>query len=772
MDGRKKTVFGIFFVLLIFYCFSLPRNLFNVPFSVVVESSNGELLGARIAADGQWRFKMIDTVPDKFKRAILTYEDKRFNYHFGIDPLAFGRAIVQNIKSKKVVSGGSTITMQVVRLSREKKRTFFEKIIEIILATRLEFRCSKEEILRLYSSNAPFGGNVVGLEAASWRYFGRSPDILSWAETATLAVLPNSPALIHISKNRDKLLNKRNRLLDKLSDAGFISKQEAVLYKHEELPDKPYPLPMFVYHLTSRINREKGDALTKTTLDYNLQQKVNYIAKNKNEFYRLNKVENIAILVAEVKTGNILAYIGNVRNEDNTKNNGSNVDIIIAPRSSGSVFKPLLFAGMLDAGDILQNTLIPDIPFHYQSFAPQNYNRTFDGAVSAHRVLERSLNVPSVRLLQSYGIERFHALLKKLGFTTINRTPDNYGLTLILGGAECTLWDLVSVYTNMAQKMISFNDTAQFILPLNYYKNNTVKNNNPKDYPFCFASLWLTFETLSKLNRPEEESEWQSFSSSRKVAWKTGTSYGNRDAWSIGITPEYVVGVWVGNASGEGRPLLTGIGYAAPVMFEVFSLLPQTNWFSMPEIDMEQAVICRKSGHLATSICEPTDTLWIPREGNLTPACPYHIEVNVSMDGKYRVNSLCESVSNMQRKSYFVLPPAQELYYKTKNADYKPLPLISPKCLQSFGQNPMEIIYPQNGFTVVIPRKLDTEKSNVVFHAAHRNPQTIIFWHIDDRYICSTQHEHKIAVCPPAGFHTLTLIDSDGFSVQVKFNVK
>ena len=769
---KKIIILCIITVLLILYYFCLPRNLFDHPYSTVVESSDGDLLGARIATDGQWRFQMIDTVPYKFRQAIIAYEDKRFNYHIGIDPIAIGRAVKQNIGNKKIVSGGSTISMQVIRLSRGKnKRTFFEKIIEAILATRLELRHSKEDILRLYASNAPFGGNVVGLEAASWRYFGRPADNLSWAESATLAVLPNSPSLIHISRNRDQLQEKRNRLIDKLYQTGSINVLEAELAKEEDLPDKPFPLPMFVYHLTSRISNEKGQIVAKTTLDYYLQQRVNALADQKNSQYSLNKIENIAILVAEVQTGNILAYMGNAYKNTNFKN-GSSVDIITAPRSSGSVFKPLLYAGMLDAGEILPNTLIADIPFHYQSFSPQNYNRTFDGAVPAHRVLERSLNVPSVRMLQAYGVERFYYLLRKLGFTTINRSPDNYGLTLVLGGAECTLWDLVSVYTGMAQKMNSLEDSSQKISSLNFYQNHTAKRYHPIDYPFDYGSIWLTFESLSNLNRPEEESEWRSFISSRKVAWKTGTSYGNRDAWSIGVTPKYVVGVWVGNADGEGRPGLTGIEYAAPVMFDAFSLLPETGWFSMPEIDMKQAVICRKSGHIATPICETTDTLWIPTEGSETIPCPYHVEINTGLDGKYRVNSNCESVSNMQRHAYFVLPPAQEWFYKTKNRDYRPLPPISPKCVEIIGQNPMEIIYPQDNFTVIITRKLDSGKNNIVFQAAHRNSQSLIFWHIDDQYIGSTQYEHKIPVNPPQGSHVLTIVDSEGFSLQTRFNVE
>ena len=769
----RKTLIKCFvgLMLLILYYFSLPRTLFKNQYSTVVEANSGQLLGARIASDGQWRFPPIKTVPYKFKQAIIHYEDKRFNYHFGLDLIAMARATVQNIKSKRIVSGGSTLSMQIIRLSRQNsKRNFWNKSIETILATRLEFRYSKESILALYASNAPFGGNVVGIEAAVWRYFGHSLEELSWAEAATLAVLPNAPSLIHISKNREKLKEKRNKLLLKLHKAKLLSEVEYSLAIDEDLPNEPHSLPMFVYHLTSRIAKEKGNVSVQTTLDYNLQRRVSEIAAQKQETYSANQIDNIAILVVEVKTGKVLAYVGNVFQKGDKKS-GSNVDVITSPRSSGSVFKPLLYAAMLDEGEILPNTLIPDIPTSFGGFYPKNFNQTFDGAVSAHRVLERSLNVPSVALLQSYGIEKFIHLLKKTGFTTINRNADNYGLTLILGGAECTLWDLVNVYSKLAQKANSKYTGEKNLFNINFYKD-ILKNNKIeplKNYPYEISSLWLTFESLSQLSRQEEESQWQTFSSSRKIAWKTGTSFGNRDAWSIGVTPEYAVGVWVGNASGEGRPLLTGVGYAAPVMFDVFSLLPQTTWFYMPAKEMISAKVCAKSGHLASNLCNETIVQWLPKAGLNTSSCPYHIEINVSNDGKYRVNSNCESIENRKREVYFVLPPAQAWFYKNRNADYIPLPPISPKCSSVFGENTLELIYPRSGIVVVVPRKLEGDKNAVVFQAANTNPQAVIFWHIDNEYIGSTTSPHRIAVTPSAGKHTLTLVDSEGYTVKQNF---
>jgi len=771
-NRRFRIFFYITLILIGIYYFSLPRTLFRSPYSTVVESKEGLLLSARIAQDGQWRFPPIKKVPEKFKKALITYEDKRFYYHWGVDPLSMGRAVYQNIKKKTITSGGSTISMQVLRMSRgEKKRTMWNKLVETVLATRLEFRYSKESILALYASNAPFGGNVVGIEAASWRYFGRPAEELSWAEAATLAVLPNAPALIHISKNRDKLKIKRDNLLHKLHHKNIISDIELELALDENLPDKPLPLPQFAHHLTNRIGKEKGNIMAKTTLYYEIQRRISELAARKQELYSNNGINNLAILVADVKTGKVIGYVGNML-QDGDKSLGSNVDIITSRRSSGSVFKPLLYAAMLDEGELLPNMLIPDIPVSYGTFSPKNYSSTFNGAVPAHRVLERSLNVPSVTLLKDYGIEKFINLLHKLGFSTINRLADDYGLTLILGGAECTLWDLVNVYTKMAQKMNAEKEKTSHLTNLFFYENQSIKTESLKNFPYDLSSLWLTFESLANLNRPEEEGQWQTFSSSRKVAWKTGTSFGNRDAWSIGITPEYVVGVWVGNASGEGRPTLTGVGYAAPVMFDVFSLLPKSTWFTMPTKEVTLEKICLKSGHLATHLCPETEQQWIPKAGLNTSLCPYHIEVNVTLDGKYRVNTDCESISNMKRAVYFVLPPAEAWYYKNLNSDYRPLPPISPKCISTFGVSPLALIYPRNDMSVVIPRKLEGEKNAVVFQATNTNPNALIFWHIDNDYVGTTSSLHQIAVNPMSGTHTLTLVDSEGYSIKIKFKVE
>ncbi|MCA6405519.1 MAG: transglycosylase domain-containing protein, partial [Cytophagales bacterium] len=412
--NRKKNkwpfAISVCVVLTLFY-FSLPKVLFTDSYSTVLVDQNNNLLCASIASDGQWRFPKRDTVSDKFKMAIVAYEDKRFYHHFGIDPISIGRAIQQNIRSKKISSGASTITMQVIRLMRKNRaRTFFEKMIEFILATRLELRHSKNEILSLYSAHAPFGGNVVGLEAACWRYFGRPADELSWAEAAMLAVLPNNPSLIHLGKNRILLKAKRDRLLTKLHREGKFDQLELDLAKAEPIPDNPLSLPRLTPHLLDRAIKEgKSQQKIITTIDHVLQQQAQRVLRDHMEHLRANQIFNAAALVVDVKTGNTLVYVGNV---EAGSQHEEHVDVINSPRSTGSILKPFLYAAMLDEGKMLPKTLQADIPITINGFSPKNFSNQFDGVVPADQALIRSLNIPAVDELREFRYEKFYELLK------------------------------------------------------------------------------------------------------------------------------------------------------------------------------------------------------------------------------------------------------------------------------------------------------------------------------------------------------------------------
>lgn len=794
---RKPKITVALLILLALWLFCLPRPLFDKPVSVVLEDRNGELLGARIANDGQWRFPAIDSVPEKYATCVIAFEDKRFRWHPGVDPLSLIRSLWLNLRNRKVVSGGSTLTMQVIRLMRDNPpRTVWQKMVEIFMATRLELTHSKRDILGLYASNAPFGGNVVGLEAASWRYYGKRPGLLTWAESATLAVLPNSPGLIHPGRNRNALLEKRNRLLERLRDTGKLTSIECELSSEEPLPEEPLPLPQFAPHLLDRLTASSGQEYTsrraspahrfKTTVDGDLQRRIADILERRQAIYRGNGVHNMAAIVIDVPTGEVLAYVGNVA--DAGTEHGQSVDIISAPRSTGSILKPYLYALALESGDILPRSLLRDVPTQLGRYKPENFYENYDGAVPARRALIRSLNVPFVLLLQQYGLEKFHFNLKRLGLSTLDYPPEHYGLSLILGGAEANLLDITNTYACMARELDNFYDRSGRYDPADFrppafvtngrlasaaHRPPSVAQHLPSSDLLSAGAIWYTFEAMRELERPNSAGEWELFQAGKPVAWKTGTSFGFRDAWAAGVTPRYAVGVWVGNADGEGRPGLIGVTTAAPVLFEIFDQLPGNSWFDPPYDDMVQAPVCRQSGFRAGEYCD-ADTVWIPKCGLKAAVCPYHRLLHLDAGAQWQVSSECESPASMQHKAWFVLPPVEEYYFKSKNPWYQTPPPFRPDCLASQaaqGSTPMQLIYPKHPTQIYVPVDLDGKLSSTVFEVAHRTPDKEIFWHLDGVYLGSTKTFHQMALQPAIGPHKLTLVDKDGYRLEQAFEI-
>ena len=761
LSVTKKVILCILAFLVTGYIFCLPRHLFHVPYSTEVTDRNEELLGARIASDGQWRFPPRNTTPEKIKECLITFEDKHFYHHWGVNPFAIGRAFYQNVKNKRIVSGGSTLTMQTIRLARNESRTFREKLIEMIWATRLEFRASKEEILSMYISHAPFGGNVVGLDAAAWRYFGHSADDLSWAESAMLAVLPNAPAMIHLSKGRKTLLDKRNRLLKQLLEKKTIDSSTYELAISEPLPDEPHALPQIAPYLVSRFYQERNGEYSRSTINKGIQTQVEDLAERwSNEFGR-SDIRNLAILVIDIPSNQVVAYCGNVHFD--RKQGGNQVDVIQAPRSTGSILKPFLYYAMLQEGSLLPDMLLPDVPVNINGFTPQNFSMQFEGAVPASEALARSLNIPAVTMLQRYGVPKFHSFLQQIGLKTINRSSSHYGLSLILGGAEATLWDVTNAYAMMGRSLLQLPQrSCSLLLPTSRITESTD--------PFQPGAVWQTFDALKEVNRPEEI-DWKSIPSMQTIAWKTGTSYGFRDAWAVGVTPRYAVGVWVGNATGEGKPGLVGAQTAGPVLFDIFNLLPSSSWFTRPAGIFVEAEVCRKSGHLKGRFCDETDTLLVLPAGLRTEACPYHHLVTLSADESQRIYENCANTEPTLRKSWFTLPPVWEWYYKQHHPEYKPLPPFKAGCGEDTFQ-PMQFIYPPMNARIKLPKQLDGSKGFLTVELAHNNPNATVFWHLDETYQAQTQDFHKISLQPAAGKHSLTAVDGEGNTISTTFFVE
>lgn len=764
--------------MLVYWFFCLPKPLFKDPHATVVESAEGDLLGARIARDGQWRFPALDSVPIKFEKCILLFEDEYFYSHPGFNPVAMGKAIWGNVTTDKR-RGGSTITQQVIRLSRKgTERSYTEKFVELIKATRLEAGYSKDEILNMYTTYAPFGGNVVGLETAAWRYFGLPASRLSWGQMAALAVLPNNPSMVRPGRNEKTLSRKRNQLLKKLWETGEIDETTYELSILEALPGKPYPLPQIAPHLVERIKQESEGKRIKTTISTPLQRELNRLASEHYGQLKQNEIYNLAIVVIDVQTKEVLGYVGNAPTDIA---HHKDVDIITKSRSTGSTLKPFLYAGMLDEGLILPQTLVADIPTSINNYQPQNFDNEYNGAIPADVALARSLNVPAVRMLREYGLDKYYKNLKKMNMGGINKPVGHYGLAMILGGAESSLFELTKTYAGMAHTLNGFNKLSSEYVSNSFNRydyipqvssiKKTPEVFSPEPEVFSAGAIYNTLETLRSVNRPNGEENWQFYEDAQPIAWKTGTSFGFKDAWAVGVTPQYAIGVWVGNADGEGRPGITGIQAAAPLFFDVLRSMPTDGgWFDTPFDDLVNVETCIKSGMKASPYCPERTVNAVPTAGQYSKPCRYHKQIFLTKSETYRVNSDCYELDQMKAKTFFALPPSMEFYYASKHPEYQEIPPFHPQC--GFGgEMPMTFIYPKNNEGVILPKNFDETVNDVIFKIAHRNPASKVFWYLNDTYVGTTEDFHELAITPKVGEYVLTVVDAAGNEVKKKIEV-
>lgn len=777
-NWRVAVILSLPVVLLIFFLLVQHFLRYNTHYSQLIFSENGRLMNATLAKDEQWRFSPVTKVPEKLQQSIVTFEDKRFYQHPGIDLLAVARAIWQNVSEMRKVSGASTITMQLARMGRKTApRSISEKLFEMLIALRLETLYTKDEILELWAARAPFGSNVVGFEAASWRYFGRNPDQLSWAEAALLAVLPNSPALIFPGRNQQQLLQKRNRLLFKLHERGHIDELTWQLSLDEPLPQHFYIMPRKLPHLSQHIEALEGKRATNrytVSIDPELQDRLHNLATRYQKRYARQMVRNIAIVVAETRSGRVLGYVGNAGTATTP---GAQVDVVQSLRSTGSLLKPFLYAGLLSEGLIAPDQLIKDLPVNYFGYSPKNYSNEYFGAVPASEALSRSLNVPMVRLLRTFGVDRFHRRLKELGMRSLDKNPSHYGLSLILGGADATLYNLTGMYAGMGRLLLSYPRLSGRYDAKNYRPLTLNSETSPQirydEPPLTAGAIWHTIEAMRRLERPVGEGQWQQFSSTRNLAWKTGTSYGFRDAWAIGLDPQFTVGVWVGNASGEPRDGLVGVLKAGPVLFDVFRLLPATEgWFPKPWDDMIQVEVCELSGKPANEHCTHTNMDYLPVMSTRAGKCLYCRPLLISRDHMVRYFQQC-TAGDFIDTSWFALPPGMEWFYQQRHSQYKPLPPLAPGCAgKKPDQNPIAFVYPHAGARLVLPYNVSGERQEVVFQAVHRYARSKLFWYIDDQFITETENYHQVGIKPQKGWHTLLVEDESGNRKTLRFKIE
>jgi len=761
---HRRTLLTSLCILGVIWLIRPMETPFHVGYSTTVFDCNGHLLRATLAPDQQIRFPVTDApLPHKYITCIKTYEDKRFGRHPGVDALGLVRAVVANLKGSPFLQGGSTLPMQVGRMAAPKKRNIPNKIREAAFALRLALHFTSDEILSLYAAHVPMGGNTVGLHAAAFRYFSKPPEALTWAEAALFAVLPNAPTDINLERRRPVLRDKRNRLLQRLAYCGEIDSLTAALATLEPLPKGGGVLPFKAPHLCQHVmETATPGASIHLTVDDAIQQQTEAATAQHHLWLSRQSIYNVAVLVAETRTGAVRAYVGSQSFQD-TLHQGQ-VNGITARRSTGSLLKPYLVAKVLDRGPYTLQSQILDVPTFYGNFMPQNASKRHAGLVSLESVLIRSLNVPAARLLNRYGLEDFYADLKTAGFTGLFRPAAEYGLPLILGGAEASLFELITLY-------LSLGNQGRQIRP----RLKAGATPPPETQPlFSPGAAWLVLGSLNRLSRPGAEAFWRRFSRQIPVAWKTGTSYGQKDGWAIGVNAQWTIGVWVGNFTGEGNAAVSGARAAGPLLFALFNRLTDMGsplWFVTPEAHLSTVEICAQSGFPAGSHCPETTLAQRPVSSWRAGVCPYHKRYLIDDKTGRSTCSLCWNEGETHWETRFIVPASARGLLTARGHTVDIIPRHKAACSRGQDRNRFDLIYPTAGIKIVIPRDYDGQYEKIVLAAKHQQAGMHCFWYLNNHFVGETVNAHETSLSLDPGPYTLTVEDEEGFSRTVQFSV-
>ncbi len=718
------------------------EKIFEDRYSVSVLDNNGKIMGVYLNKNEQWHLKSIDKIPEKLKTAVMVFEDKNFYSHNGVDFSAVIRALKDNIFEKRR-TGASTITMQAVKMAQPKERSYFNKYLEIVHAFKLEKYYKKDEILKMYLNNAPYGGNIVGYKTASYMYFRKSPKELTWSEAALLAVLPNSPGLMNVEKNREKLIEKRNFLLKKLYDKNFINERQYRISLKEPVPDKRYSFPVLAPHLVRRlVNENKDKKIIKSTIDSEIQKKTEKAVKDYSEFLKLSGINNTAVLIINNKNYEVTAYAGSQDFYD-FKNNGQ-VDGITAKRSPGSLLKPFLYAKVIDEGIAAPQSKIPDVPLYFSNFSPQNADKKYYGMVEMRDALIKSLNIPFVELLKDYGEDKFFYFLKDI-LNFEDRNPERYGLSLILGTKEFTMEEIGILYSGLA----------------NYgnFKNlkYTEESTEEERQLLTKGASYLTLTTMRELERPGMEKFYRE---KNPVSWKTGTSHGRRDGWAAGITPEWTVVVWTGNFTGEGNPNLTGVYTGGNLLFNILKILPKTEKdFIMPS-DLEKIEVNKETGY-RLKYDVPYKEIFYPKDAKPLKASPYYKKIFINKNGE-EIDSRDESFNEREEKYILVYPLEVVNYFVRENLD------VSNIFSEKTAKKTIKFIYPKNNLKIIVPKDFDGEKSLIVKIANIKNQE--LYWYVNKEYAGKSREKER-SFNFKKGEYEIAVVSESGETAKINFQV-
>lgn len=758
----KKVCKGILFlfaVLFIITCGIYVRfdtknmeKIFEDRYSVSVLDDKGNIIGVYLNSDEQWHLKSVDEIPEKLKLSVITFEDKNFYSHHGVDVLAVMRAVKNNIFQGRR-TGASTITMQAVKMMTPKSRSYFNKYLEMVQALKVEKYFSKDEILTMYLNNAPYGSNIVGYKTASYMYFQKKPKELTWAEGALLAVLPNSPGLISVEKNREKLLIKRNNLLKKMFEKNIIDERQYNLSIKEPLPEKRYAFKTLAPHLVRRlINENKNsDKIINSTINSELQEKVEKIVKDYAGFLKTQGIKNTAVLVINNETYEVKVYAGSQDFYDFSVN--GQVDGVTALRSPGSLLKPFLYAKAIDEGIIAPQSKVPDVPLYFSNFSPQNAGKEYYGMTEMREALIKSLNIPFVQLLKEYGEDKFFFFLKEvLGFSDMDYS--RYGLSLILGTKEFTMEEIGKLYTGLANYGNFKN--------LKYIKNQSSSQVSEKgEQLISKGASYLTLSTIKELERPGMEKIYRD---KNPISWKTGTSHGRRDGWAAGVTPKWTVIVWTGNFTGEGNPNLTGVYSAGNLLFNIFKVLPKPigkeREFSQPD-DLKKIKVDLATGY-RLKYDVPYREILYPENAKPLKVSPYYKKIFVNDEGE-EIDSRNPDFVNREEKIVLSYPIEVINYFVRENLD------ISNIFTEKSAQKTIKFIYPTNNLKITVPKDFDGEKSVIIKIANLKNQE--LYWYVNKEYIGKSRDKER-SFNFKEGKYEITVVADNGETTKVNFQVE
>lgn len=758
-----KVVRGCCYGILLFVLLDCLFPVSNeVAFAPLIKAKDGTVIHAFLTRDQQWRFETrLDELTPELKQAIIFKEDKHFYRHFGINPLAVGRAIINNIFRLKRTSGASTITMQVARLQSPKKRTYLNKCIEMFRAAQLEIHYSKDEILRLYLNMVPYGSNIQGVKAASLLYFNKSPDQLSLAELTALSIIPNRPNSLVIGRDNSKIVRERNKWLLRFKEAQLFKPQIIEDALQEPLTAYRHNAPDGIPQLSWRMRYNLPATLDiPSTIDPSMQLKAEQIVSRYVAALKLQNVYNAAVIITDNKTHDVLTYIGSP--DFNDRAHQGQVDGVKALRSPGSTLKPFLYGLAYDAGYATPQTIIADVPINLSGYTPENYDLTFRGNVTIDEALRQSLNIPAVKTLQQVTVPAFTQRLGEAGFTSVWQQRKKVGISMILGGVTVRLQELTALFS-------AFANNGQYY-PLRW---TTL---TPPDTAKGVAVLspeanYMVCKTLCELSRPELPNGFDLARNIPRIAWKTGTSYGRKDAWSIGFNDRYTVGVWLGNFDGKGVTSLSGASTATPLLFELFNAIDRnynTEWLQAPKA-LSARFVCKLTGKIPADFCtEQVMDYYIPGISN-NERCDHQRDVWVAADGSFSYCTTCLPVTGYRTKSYPNISSELAAYYDEHHISYEKIPPHNPACSRTFdGQAPV-ITTLQNGMTYLI---VDRQKQQLQLGCTTANDVQQVYWYINDKFLASAKRGVPVLFMPQTNVIKISCTDDKGRNAAIEVKVK